>query len=105
MTNMGGNHAPHILERHIMIHYINALIISLRILVAAVFASIAFGVGISIIKIFGGYVGWIAGLTVMTGAIVIAALPYITRVRLYESEEKEVMSGELVETLIEKAGK
>ena len=88
-----------------MIHYINALIISLRILAAALFASIAFGVGISIIKIFGGYVGWIAGLTVMTGAIVIAALPYITRVRLYEIEEEEVMSRELVEALIEKAGK
>ena len=96
---------PHILERHIMLHYINALIISLRILVAAVFASIAMGVGISIIKIFGGYVGWIAGLTVMTGAIVIAALPYITRVKLYEIEEEEVMSGKLVEALIEKAGK
>ena len=88
-----------------MLHYINALIISLRILVAAVFASIAMGVGISIIKIFGGYVGWIAGLTVMTGAIVIAALPYITRVKLYEIEEEEVMSGKLVEALIEKAGK
>lgn len=88
-----------------MIHYINALIISLRILAAALFASIAMGVGISIIQIFGGYVGWIAGLTFIIGAIVIAALPYITRVRLYEIEENEVTSGELVETLIEKAGK
>jgi len=83
LTNTGGNHAPHILERNIMLHYINALIISLKILVAALFASLAMGAGISFIIHLGGFVGWFAGLAFIAGAGGIISLPYITGVRLY----------------------
>ena len=67
-----------------MIHYINALIISLRILAAAVFASLAMGTGISFIVHFGGFVGWFAGLAFIAGAGGIISLPYIMGVRLYD---------------------
>ena len=81
----GGHNAPHILEsRNIMIHYINALIISLRILAAVLFASLAMGTGISFIIHLGGFVGWFAGFWFIVGSIVICALPFITRVRLYD---------------------
>ena len=81
----GGHHAPHILEsRNIMIHYINALIISLRILAAALFASLAMGTGISFIIHLGGLVGWFAGLAFIAGAGGIIFLPYIMGVRLYD---------------------
>jgi len=67
-----------------MLHYINGFIVSLRILAAAVFGSLAMGTGISFIIHLGGFVGWFAGFWFIVGGIVICALPYITRVRLYD---------------------
>ena len=67
-----------------MIHYINALIISLRILAAVLFASLAMGTGISFIIQLGGFVGWFAGFWFIVVGIVFCALPFITRVRLYD---------------------
>lgn len=67
-----------------MLHYINALIISLRILAACAFGSLAMGTGLSFIIHLGGFVGWFAGFWFIVAGIVVCALPYITRVRLYD---------------------
>ena len=80
----GGHNAPQILERNIMIHYINGFIISLRILAASLFGALGFFSGVGIIIQLGGFVGWFAGLWFIVGGIVVCALPYITGVRLYD---------------------
>mgnify|MGYP003335403922 CR=1 FL=1 len=76
---------PHILEsRNIMIHYINGFILSIRIIAASLFGALGLFSGVSIIIHLGGFVGWFAGLWFIVGGIVVCALPFITRVRLYD---------------------
>jgi hypothetical protein len=67
-----------------VIHYINGLILSLRLIGAALFGALGLMSGASFIIHLGGFVGWFAGLWFIIGSMVIIALPFITRVRLYD---------------------